>query len=190
MVKPYIQLLDDAKANYKFHLIDSAGHNLQWYPLLEDSIKDFRNGNIRNTYPDYLIWQTDNPEKFNRNHWVVINGLGNVDEESKFEDINIDDDQIVKAFPRQKESGIIEVKKTGNVISVKTEGIEQYILLLSPEHINFNDPIKILTNGILSFEGTVSKSVEVVLKWAATDFDPKMLFGAELEIEVGEDFEP
>jgi hypothetical protein len=44
--------------------------------------------------------------------------------------------------------------------------------------------VRIETNGNVAFEGTVTKSVETLSKWAAHDNDRTMLFGAELHVKV------
>ena len=63
-------------------------------------------------------------------------------------------------------------------------GVSELTLLLSPDAFNFAQPVKVVANGRVAFEGTVEKSVATLLKWAARDNDRTMLFGAELRIRT------
>ncbi len=71
-----------------------------------------------------------------------------------------------------------------NTVTARTQGVRRYTLLLSPDDFDFSQPVTVTTNGIVSFQGSVIPTVDVLLRWAATDQDRTMLFGAELEIEV------
>lgn len=89
-----------------------------------------------------------------------------------------------EAFAHDAGSGRIELVRRDNVIQVHTQGVRRYKVLLSPDEINFDRPITILTNGRESWNGLQQPSVETLLEWAARDHDRTMLFGAELEIEL------
>ena len=54
----------------------------------------------------------------------------------------------------------------------------------TPDEVDFDEPIKVTTNGVVSYEGQVQRSVETLMKWAARDNDRTMLFGAELTIAL------
>ena len=82
----------------------------------------------------------------------------------------------------------MEATVTGNTITVRTKNITSYKLLLSPEQVDFSKPCTIITNGILSFEGLLDKEVSVLLKWNSLDNDRTMLYGAEMNIQVGKTF--
>ena len=56
-------------------------------------------------------------------------------------------------------------------------GREEYTLLLSPDRFDFSLPIRVVTNGALSFEGRVTPTADTLLKWAARDNDRTMLLG-------------
>jgi hypothetical protein len=58
-----------------------------------------------------------------------------------------------------------------------------YTLLLSPDAFDCAQPVTVVTNGRVSFQGKVETSVATLLKWAATDDDRTMLFGAELHVK-------
>lgn len=88
------------------------------------------------------------------------------------------------AFPRNVPTGRVELERHGNEVTVRTHGVRQYTLLLSPEQFDLDQPIRIVTNGVVSFEGRVEKQVSTLLKWAARDRDRTMMFLAELQITV------
>ena len=90
----------------------------------------------------------------------------------------------VPLFPRRRASGRVDLVKTGNVVRVATRGVAAYTLLLSPDAFDFTQPITVTTNGTISFQGPVQQSLATLLKWAATDNDRTMLFGAELHLTV------
>jgi acetyl esterase/lipase len=88
------------------------------------------------------------------------------------------------AFPRTVPTGRVELERNGNEIIVRTHGVKQYTLLLSPEQFDLDQPIRVVTNGVVSFEGRVEKQIGTLLKWAAVDRDRTMMFLAELEIRL------
>ena len=90
-----------------------------------------------------------------------------------------------QAFPRSLPSGRVQLLRTGNRVGVVTRGVRRYTLLLSPEQFDFTEPIQITTNGVMSFDGIVEPNSETLLRWAARDRDRTMLFGAQLDIDVG-----
>jgi predicted esterase len=90
----------------------------------------------------------------------------------------------VLAFPRPLPTGRVEVERRGNQIEVHTNGVTHYTLLLSPHQFHLDQPIRVVTNGKLSFEGVVPKSIETLVRWAARDRDRVMLYLAELKIDL------
>jgi len=87
-------------------------------------------------------------------------------------------------FPRQRESGRVDLARTGNRVEAKTRGVGAFTLLLSPDQFDLNRPVTVVVNGKTTFEGAVQRDVKTLLKWAARDNDRTMLFGAELSVEV------
>ena len=90
-----------------------------------------------------------------------------------------------QAFPHPEPSGRVQLARDGNAVAVVTRGVRRYTLLLSPEQFDFTQPFRVTTNEVISFDGMVEPSPETLLRWAARDRDRTMLFGAELQIEVG-----
>ena len=78
----------------------------------------------------------------------------------------------------------MSVERDGQRIVVRTGGVRRFTLLLSPDEIDFTQPVLIETNDKPSFHGIVQPELETLLRWAQADRDRSMLFGAELEIVV------
>jgi hypothetical protein len=89
-----------------------------------------------------------------------------------------------RLFKRTRPSGRVELHRQGNRIDALTRGVKEFTLLLSPDRIDFDQPVRVTVNGRVAFEGRVARSVEVLLTWAARDNDRTMLFGAELKVSV------
>lgn len=88
------------------------------------------------------------------------------------------------AFPRRRPTGRIDITAQGNTIEARTSGIRRYRILLSPDQFDLSQPILVRTNGTLSYQGLVPRSVATLLRWAAEDRDRQMLYLGELTIEV------
>ncbi len=71
-----------------------------------------------------------------------------------------------------------------NRIEVKAEHVQRYSLFLNEQVIDFSKPLTVVTNGRLSFEGTVTPSVETLLRQARLRQDPERLFSVHLTIAI------
>jgi acetyl esterase/lipase len=87
-------------------------------------------------------------------------------------------------FPRQRESGRVDLKRSGNRVEAATRGVGAFTLLLSPDQFDLSKPVTVVVNGKTMFEGSVQKDLRTLLKWSARDNDRTMLFAAELKIEI------
>jgi hypothetical protein len=87
-------------------------------------------------------------------------------------------------FPRQHESGRVDLTRTGNRIEARTRGVAAFTLLLSPDQFDLNRAVTVVVNGRTRFDGPVQKDIRTLLKWAARDNDRTMLFAAELPIDI------
>ena len=87
-------------------------------------------------------------------------------------------------FPRQRESGRVDLVRTGNRIDAKSRGVAAFTLLLSPDQFDFGKPVKVIVNRKTVFDGKVKKDLRTLLKYAALDNDRTMLFGAELHVDL------
>ena len=87
-------------------------------------------------------------------------------------------------FPRQRESGRVDLTRTGNRIDARSRGVAAFTLLLSPDQLDLNRAVTVVVNGRTVFDGIVHRDVRTLLKWAARDNDRTMLFAAELQVAV------
>jgi membrane-associated protease RseP (regulator of RpoE activity) len=87
-------------------------------------------------------------------------------------------------LPRQRESGRVDLRRTGNRVEVKSRGVGTFTLLLSPAQFDLTRNVTVVVNGRTAFDGIVRKDVRTLQKWAARDNDRTMLFAAELRIAV------
>jgi len=71
-----------------------------------------------------------------------------------------------------------------NRIEVKAEHVQRYSLFLNEQLINVSKPLTVVTNGRLSFEGTVTPTVETLLRQAGLRQDPERLFSVHLIIDI------
>ena len=90
------------------------------------------------------------------------------------------DEQIKQREYARLEATIV----SSNRIEVTTERIQRYSLFLNDRLIDPAKPVTIVTNGRLSFEGTVSASLETLLRQARLRHDPRQLFPFHLAIAV------
>jgi len=87
-------------------------------------------------------------------------------------------------FPRQRQSGRVDLVRSANRVDAKSRGVAAFTLLLSPDQFDLNRTITVVVNGRTLFEGIVPRDLRTLLKWAARDNDRTMLFAAELHITV------
>ena len=90
------------------------------------------------------------------------------------------DERIMKREYARLEATIV----SANRIEVTTERIQRYSLFLNDRLIDPAKPITIVTNGRLSFEGTLNASVETLLRQARLRQDPRQLFPFHLAVAV------
>tara|TARA_B100001146_G_C16157803_1_gene424261 strand:+ start:158 stop:1414 length:1257 start_codon:yes stop_codon:yes gene_type:complete len=93
--------------------------------------------------------------------------------------------QTRSAFRHDQSSGRVELRREGNTVVAKTQGVRQFNLLLSPDQFDLSQPVRVVTNGVVSHDALVVPDVETLLRWASVDQDQSLLFGVELEIRVG-----
>jgi dienelactone hydrolase len=87
-------------------------------------------------------------------------------------------------FPPNQPSGRVDLVRTGNTVDARTRGVAAFTLLLSPDQFDLTKPVTVTVNGRTLVERVVGKDVGTLLKWAATDDDRTMLFGAAVSVEV------
>ncbi|HKY72532.1 MAG TPA: hypothetical protein VJL88_11490 [Nitrospira sp.] len=73
---------------------------------------------------------------------------------------------------------------SANRIEVTTERIQRYSLFLNDRLIDPAKRVAIVTNGRLSFEGTLTPSLELLLRQARLRQDPRQLFPFQVAVDV------
>ena len=74
--------------------------------------------------------------------------------------------------------------REGNRVEVQTDHVRRYSLFLNETLIDLTKPLTVITNGEVSFSGTVTPSVETLLRQARLRQDPQRLFTIHLSITV------
>lgn len=74
----------------------------------------------------------------------------------------------------------------GNRIEVTTTRVRRYTLFLNDALVDFSRPITVVTNGAVSFEGTITPQLATLLREVRRRHDRSMLFPAKLTLDVHE----
>lgn len=151
-----------------------AGHDTSWWPyergLFEQYVKQHR----RAQYPARLSWETERTDRFNRVDWLVIDELGTSADDTTFPALDL--------FEHKRPSGRVDVEQNGNTFVVRSRGVRQFTLLLSPDVVDFAAPVVVTVNGTERLRQLVTPSVATLVKWAAIDADRTRVYGAEVRV--------
>lgn len=159
-VQKHIDAMKQYDVDYTFTVIAGGGHDTRWLPGKQSEIEAFKKKSIRDPLPDAVQWTTSQTDRYNRNHWLLINKLST-----------------------EGEPGRAIVTRQGNTFDVESLYVRELSLLLSPEEIDFRQPVVVRINGKTVHDGIVEESADTLLKWAAHDHDRTMLFTAELTLQ-------
>lgn len=160
-MEPFIEVLDQAGIEHVFRSIEGGGHDTRWLPQERQQIEAFRVANVRDPHPETVQWVTDRTDRFNRNHWIRIDELS------------------VEGRP-----SLLRATRAGNTIQVTARGVSEFTLMLSPEAVDFSNPLLVSVNGRVVLAGPVRQSSETLLDWAWRTHDRSQLYTAELTLEV------
>ena len=117
----------------------------------------------------------------------MIDRLGKRGSDVALEDVNTYSPVPImqrQLFDHEKPSGRVDAVRKGNDFDVKSRGVQQFTLLLSPDVVDFAKPIHVAVNGKTAHDGLVKPDAATMLTWAARDHDRTMLYGAELHLAV------
>jgi pimeloyl-ACP methyl ester carboxylesterase len=78
----------------------------------------------------------------------------------------------------------LSVVREGNTLRVTAQGVRRYSLFFYPGTIDFGRPVKIMTNGLTSFEGVITPESRTLLEEARRRPDPGQLVLATVKIDV------
>lgn len=175
-VDPFIADFSAAGVEMVYRPLDGVGHEVNWWPSEAGRIEEFIAARPREAHPRCVSWETEAPERSGRAHWLRIDALGGTALDAKFEMSNL----IGSPVP----SGRIDVQRRGNDILIASEGVSRATLLLSPDAFDFGASVAVWWNGVQVLEQRVEADVTVLARWAATDDDRTMLYGAELTLSA------
>lgn len=113
--------------------------------------------------------------------WVRIDATERI---AAFTDLLIDSrDELV----RRRVYAKLDATVVGpNRIEVNTEHVRRYSLYLNADLVDFSQPLTIVTNGRITYEGAITPSAEVLLRDARHRHDPQMLFPVVIPVAVSE----
>ena len=160
-VQPFIKLLAETGVSHTFKIIKDGGHNINWLPEEAPLIEAFKAENPRDPFPDHLEWVADRTDRYNRNHWLVVNKRS-----------------------KRGSPAIMAVTREDNSFTVSADGAAEFTLLLNPGEVNFDESITVIANGEVVFNDRVSPSASTLLEWAGKDLDRSLLILAELKISL------
>ncbi len=186
-IAPHVEMIEAAGAKVEFRPQPEAGHDTSWWPSERSHFEAFVMAHPRQPHPESLSWESERTDRYNRAHWLVINGLGRRPaDDAALEDVNrfTASGGEQRMFARTWPSGRVDARRTGNTFDVRTRGVARFTLLLSPDVIEFSAPIVVRVNGNVAFSGPLHESVRTLLEWHARDHDRTMLYTAELSVKV------
>jgi dienelactone hydrolase len=183
-VEPHIAWFTQLGVPFVFRPQAGAVHNTAWWPTERAPYEAFVHAHPRTAHPASVTWETERADAFNRNRWLIIEGLKSASARASAD--KSPDPRLADAgfFPHTAPSGRVNITRTGNAFEAKTRGVATFTLLLSPDAIDFSQPVTVTVNGTRVFAGPVRKDPAVLLRWAARDNDRTMLYAAELTIVV------
>ena len=186
-VAPLIEMFKRGGIPLEFQVYEEAGHDTSWWPDERARYEAFLSGHPRQAHPARVSWETERVDRYNRFRWVVINRLGARPSDAALDDVNRFSPGPTLHLPlydRSKPSGRVDAVRAGNVIDVKTRGVREFTLLLSPDAVDFAKPVVVTVNGQQAHNAVVAKDAGVLVKWAGRDNDRTMLYAAELRLTV------
>ena len=117
-----------------------------------------------------------------RLHFVVSRANGEVDLNGVYQPAMMA--RVSPLFVSGEPSGRVDLVRDGNTVRATTRGVAAFTLLLSPDVFDFTRPMTVVADGTTVFSGSVRRSVETLMTWAARDNDRTMLYGAEVHVTL------
>ena len=90
-----------------------------------------------------------------------------------------DDDIRRRSYAR-----VVATIGASNRIDVQTDHVRQYTLFLNEDLVDVSKPVTVVTDGAVSYEGTVTPSLETLLRQMRLRQDSRQLFPISLTIPV------
>jgi poly(3-hydroxybutyrate) depolymerase len=187
LVAPYMDMLERGSVPVTFRPQAEGGHDVSFWPTERATFEKFVESHARDPHPPLLTWETERTDRANRIHWLVIDELGTASSDTPLPDLNAFLDRSGRMQPmygRRGKSGRVDVRRLGNTFESRSRGVRAFTLLLSPDVVDFSQPVIVTANGREVFKGELKKDVGVLQKWANRDNDRTMLYAAEVKVRV------
>jgi len=189
-VEPYVGHLRGSGVTVDYHPRPEAGHNTAWWPELKEAFEAFVRDHPRDPHPPKLTWEATDRDLPARAHWIVIDRVrpAAASEPPVEPDLNVfsgaGPNHGRDLFGRSRPSGRVDAVRRGNQIELTTRGVSELTVLLSPDVVDFTQPIRVTANGRVVSDGPQQPALATLMKWAARDNDRTMLFGAEMHVAI------
>lgn len=187
-VAPLVEMFTRAGVPLVFQVYPEAGHDVSWWPQERSRYEAFAAGHPRAAHPERVSWETERTDRYNRFRWLVIDRLGRrPSDATSLADVNTfapSTQRDVPLYDRSKPSGRVDAQRRGNTFDVRTRGVQAFTLLLSPDVVDFAQPVRVVVNGRAVHDAVVKADLATLLTWAARDNDRTMLYGAQLPVLV------
>ncbi len=174
-MEPFLEDFERLGVDFVF-MPKPGGHDTSWWPEEVENIAGFMESHPRDPLPDRVVWATERTDRYNRAHWVVIDNVGHIKGD--------EDRGELASITYDGQSALVDAVRDGNTVTIEAYHARRFTLLISPDEFDLDQPIRIVTNGEVSFEGLVEPRVATLRKWAARDHDRTMLFAAEIKVEI------
>jgi poly(3-hydroxybutyrate) depolymerase len=186
-VEPLVTMFKKGKIALEWDVYPDAGHDVSWWPQERAKYEAFLAKHARVAHPETVSWETERTDRYNRFRWVVIDRLAKRGSDVPLEDVNVYSPVAIMPrtlFAREKPSGRVDAVRKGNNFDVKTRGVQQFTVLLSPDVVDFAKTVRVTVNGTVAHDAIVKPDAATLLTWAARDHDRTMLYGSELHVVV------
>ena len=183
-IESYMQRFEAAGARLDWYVLEGQDHSLSLPAERERDLARFLWGSVRDPFPDQLSWATEDPQRYGRRAWLVIDELAGSTEVDESEVLPRWGTRIQLRGPTAERVpwGRVELEREGNTVRAESINVRRFRLLVSPDEFDLDQPIRVELDGQPVFEARVTPSVATLLHWAARDDDRKRLIAAEIEI--------
>jgi predicted esterase len=274
LVEPLVELMRKSGVDLKYTLYENLPHAPLYMKREIVKITDWMDAHVRTPYPNRLVWDTPDTERWPGIYWLRVNGIGSAGNDHPIPDVNLAgstgrvrlgiqadmnwngkgvridsvvdgslaermglkaNDVIIDAdraaiqaleplrrvlagkspgdgiqlgieregdsenvtmegrfstpkarpvFKRDRPYASVRATYGENHFKVEARQVEAFTLALSPDMVDFAEPVIVSVNGSVVFEDQVEPSVESALRWARRYADPRQIYTADLAIKV------
>lgn len=185
-IERYMTLFEEAGARLDWYVLEGQGHSLRLPAEREQDFARFLWGAVRDPFPDELTWATEDPQRYGRRLWLLIDELAGsreVDEGALLPRLGTSL-QLRGPTVARVPFGRVSLRREGQTVHVEVQNVARFRLLLSPQEFDLKAPVRVVDGERILFEGRVEPSLETLLHWAARDDDRRRFVAAELEITL------